>query len=329
MGNVHAASSAPPPPPPTAPPGLTPFLPPKTEEPTKPTTEPTVENPGPLEELHRKCKDVFPTNFDGAKLMLTRGLSNHFQISHTLNMSQSTPSGYRFGATYVGCKQYSPTEAYPILLGDVDPSGNLNATIIHQIQPKVKGKFVAQVQSSKFTAAQMSLDYRGDDFTATATVANPDIINGSGVAVLHYLQSVTSNLALGAELAYQAGPQIPGGEIAILSAAARYSTDCWTASGTLGAAGVHLCYYQKASKQLQVGVELESNFRVQESVASIGYQVDLPRNDLVFRGHVDSNWSVGAVLEKRLNPMPFTIALSGIMNHNKNQFRVGVGLMVG
>lgn len=111
---------------------------------------------------------------------------------------------------------------------------------------------------------------------------------------------------------------------------------------------MHLCYYQKASKQLQVGVELESNFRLQESVASIGYQVDLPRNDLVFRGkvffkqlrilpkfffsipgHVDSNWSIGAVLEKRLNPMPFTIALSGLMNHSKNQFRVGVGLMIG
>lgn len=128
----------------------------------------------------------------------------------------------------------------------------------------------------------------------------------------------------------------------------RYQTEYWTASGTVGAAGVHLCYYQKASKQLQLGVELETNFRLQESVASIGYQVDLPRNDLVFRGekrviissfefcknksipgHVDSHWSVGAVLEKRLNPMPFTIALSGIMNHSKNQFRVGVGLMVG
>lgn len=326
MGNVHASSS-PPPPPPTAPPGVTPYSPVPDEGKTSGQT--TIENPGLLEEIHRKCKDVFPTNFDGAKLMLTRGLSNHFQISHTLNMSQTTPSGYRFGATYVGCKQISPAEAYPILLGDIDPAGNLNATMIHQLHPKIRGKFVAQIQNSKFSAAQMSLDYRGDDFTATATVANPDLINGSGVLVLHYLQSITNNLALGAEIAYQAGAQIPGGEIAILSAAGRYSTDCWTASGTIGAAGVHLCYYQKASKQLQVGVELESNFRLQESVASIGYQVDLPKNDLVFRGHVDSNWSVGAVLEKRLNPMPFTIALSGLMNHSKNQFRVGVGLMVG
>lgn len=78
--------------------------------------------------------------------MLTRGLSNHFQISHTINMSSVTPSGYRFGATYVGTKQISPSEAYPILLGDIDPSGNLNATIIHQIQPKLQAKFGAQVK---------------------------------------------------------------------------------------------------------------------------------------------------------------------------------------
>lgn len=78
--------------------------------------------------------------------MLTRGLSNHFQISHTINMSSVTPSGYRFGATYVGTKQISPSEAYPILLGDIDPSGNLNATIIHQIQPKLQAKFGAQVR---------------------------------------------------------------------------------------------------------------------------------------------------------------------------------------
>ena len=77
--------------------------------------------------------------------MLTRGLSNHFQISHTINMSSVTPSGYRFGATYVGTKQLSPTEAYPILLGDIDPSGNLNATIIHQLHPSLQTKFGAQV----------------------------------------------------------------------------------------------------------------------------------------------------------------------------------------
>lgn len=64
----------------------------------------------------------------------------------------------------------------------------------------------------------------------------------------------------------------------------RYTTDLYQVSGTLGVSGVHLCYYQKASKQLQIGVELEANHRMQESVASIGYQVDLPKSELVFKG---------------------------------------------
>lgn len=79
--------------------------------------------------------------------MVNKGLSNHFQISHTLNMSSLTPSGYRFGATYVGTQQYGPAEAYPILLGDVDPSGNLNANIIHQLNRNIRMKFVSQVLS--------------------------------------------------------------------------------------------------------------------------------------------------------------------------------------
>ncbi|KAK4873310.1 hypothetical protein RN001_015339 [Aquatica leii] len=321
MGNVHAASSAAAPAPPPPPTGTNPMCLEVLPE--------GMENPGPLEEIHQKCKNVFPTCFEGARVMLTRGLSNHFQISHTINMSSITPSGYRFGATYVGTKQISPTEAYPIMLGDIDPSGNLNATIIHQLRPNVQAKFGAQVQNSKFTVSQFTMNYKGRDYTASATVANPDLISGSGVVVLHYLQSLTPTLALGTELAYQRGLMVPGGEIAMLSLAARYSTENVTMSGTLGMTGVHLCYYQKASKQLQVGVELEANSRMQESVASIGYQVDIPKSDVVFKGHIDSNWSVGAVLEKKLTPLPFTLALSGLMNHTKNQFRLGVGIIIG
>ncbi|XP_050311661.1 mitochondrial import receptor subunit TOM40 homolog 1-like isoform X2 [Anthonomus grandis grandis] len=326
MGNVQAAYSAPPPPPPSA---GAPGFPEKKPTDLQAPQEETIENPGPLEEIHTKCKNVFPTCFEGGRIMLTRGLSNHFQISHTINMSSVTPSGYRFGATYVGTKQISPSEAYPILLGDIDPTGNLNATIIHQLRPRLQAKFGAQVQNSKFQVGQLTMHYRGDDYTASVTMANPDIINNSGVMVLHYLQAVTARLALGTELAFQKGPGVPGGEIALLSAAAKYTTENYQVTGTVGVSGVHLCYYQKASKQLQIGVELEANNRIQESVASIGYQVDLPKSEVVFKGHVDSNWSVGAVLEKKLSPLPFTLAISGLINHQKNNFRVGVGVLIG
>lgn len=52
----------------------------------------------------------------------------------------------RFGATYLGT-QVSPTEVYPILVGDIDASGNLNANIIHQLTSNIKTKMVAQVSS--------------------------------------------------------------------------------------------------------------------------------------------------------------------------------------
>lgn len=322
MGNVLAASK------PIAAGGLPPPLPaepiPASPEPEKP-----LENPGSMEELHKKCKDVMPANFEGAKLMINKGLSNHFQVSHTINLNSSNTSGYRFGATYVGTKQMSPSEAFPVILGDIDPAGNLNANVIHQLTPNVRCKFASQIQNQKVTAAQLTTDYKGQDFTASLTVGNPNILNNSGVMVAHYLQAVTNNLALGGELAYQYGPQVPGGQIAIMSAAARYATEVGTWSGTIGLAGLHLCYYQKASEQLSLGVEVETNLRMQEATATMGYQIDLPKSELVFRGMVDTNWTVAAVLEKKLQPLPFTFALSGILNHTKNQFRLGCGLIIG
>ena len=79
----------------------------------------------------------------------------------------------------------------------------------------------------------------------------------------------------------------------------------------------------------QVGTEIETNLRMQESVATVGYQVDLPRAGVTFRGALDSNWTVKAVLEKKLLPVPFTLALCGMINHPKNQFQMGCGLIVG
>ncbi|XP_076638164.1 mitochondrial import receptor subunit TOM40 homolog 1 [Colletes latitarsis] len=332
MGNVLAAIGPPPPPPPPPAPGLVPNLG-KQDTSTgliTPTeTSDRLENPGTIEDLHKKCKDVFPVNFEGAKLMFNKGLSNHFQISHTINMSSFAPSGYRFGATYVGTKQPVPSEAYPVLLGDIDPCGNLNANIIHQFGQRLRGKLATQVQKSKYTAVQVATDYRGDAYTVSLAVGNPDILSGSGVFVMQYLQSITSSVAVGAEVAYQRGPGVPGGQVAAVSPAIRYINGDSTISANLGTTGCHLCFHQKASQQLQFGVELDIISRIQESTGTIAYQIDLPKADLIFKGSVDSNWTVGAVLEKKLQPLPFTFVLSGMMNHSKEQFRLGCGLIIG
>lgn len=44
-------------------------------------------NPGSFEDLHRKCRDLFPICFEGAKVMAMKPLSSHFQVlqSYLLN----------------------------------------------------------------------------------------------------------------------------------------------------------------------------------------------------------------------------------------------------
>jgi mitochondrial import receptor subunit TOM40 len=293
--------------------------------------EPEDTGPGTFEDLHRKCKDLFPVPFEGGKLVVNKGLSNHFQISHTMTMSSLQPSGYKFGCTYVGTKTFGPAEAYPVMMGEIDPSGNVNANIIHHFTKALRCKFIAQIQNHKWVATQMSSDYRGKNYVASVTLGNPDLVNESGVMVSQYLQNITRNLALGAELLYQYGPTVPGNQIAIYTLAGRYTADKWQLSASLtpAAGGVHLCYYQKAADSVQIGVELEGSLRTQECTATVGYQIDLPKSNLTFRGQLDSNWCVGAVMEKKLPPLPFTFALSAFANHVKGAYRFGVGLVVG
>jgi len=304
-GNAAAESSAPPP-----------FTPP-----------PPSENPGSMDELHKKCKDLFPLCFDGLKIMFPRELNRHFQVTHTLNMSP-TLTGYRFGATYVGMKQFSPAEAYPIMLADTDLSGNISATVIHQFSEKIRCKFLSQIAQNKISAVQLTSEYRGRYSTSSLTLANPDILSGSGVLVASYLRKITPRLDLGVEIVQQFTKQMPGGVSSALSYSARYSGRDFVASGSYGANSMHMCYYHKGLNNFQYGVEWETNFRLQESVAAFAYQAELPTS--VFRASIDTNWTVGAVLEKKLSPaLPFTLALSGMVNFVKNQSRVGIGLILG
>ncbi|XP_020800612.1 mitochondrial import receptor subunit TOM40 homolog 1-like [Drosophila serrata] len=290
-----------------------------------------LKNPGTIEELHKKYKDIQANTFEGAKIILYKVLSNHFQVSHSLHLGQTVPSGYRFCATYVGTKPGDTTiaEGFPVILGDIDLLGNLNANVIHQISPRLRWKLTTQIQDSKTAATQLSMDYRGSDFTTSLTIANPSVFTNSVMIVGQYLQSMTSSLALGTELAYQCGPHVPGRQVAQVSVVARYAAENSVLSGTLGQSGLHACYYQRANDELQIGVELQTSLRMKDSVATLVYQLDLPKADLVFKGAIDSNWLISGVLEKRLNPLPFTLVICGRIDHAKNNFRLGCGLMMG
>ncbi|XP_051845395.1 mitochondrial import receptor subunit TOM40 homolog [Antechinus flavipes] len=357
MGNVLAASSPPAGPPPPSGPGLVAAPPPLPPPPPGFTLPPMgglsaasggrggvpgapasgapkpvdqaswcLPNPGTFEECHRKCKELFPVQMEGVKLTVNKGLSNHFQVNHTVALSTIGDSNYHFGVTYVGTKQLSPTEAFPVLVGDMDNCGSLNAQVIHQVGPGLRSKMAVQTQQSKFVNWQVDGEYRGSDFTAAVTLGNPDVLVGSGILVAHYLQSITPCLALGGELVYH---RRPGEEGTVMSLAGKYTAPNWLATLTVGQAGAHATYYHKASDQLQVGVEFEASTRMQDTSVSFGYQLDLPKANLLFKGSMDSNWIVGATLEKKLPPLPLTLALGAFLNHRKNKFQCGFGLTIG
>jgi len=269
-------------------------------------------------------------NFEGTKLIIQKGLSNHFQISHHMTMSSVTPSGYKFGATYVGTKMVSQSEAFPVVVGDIDPSGNMTAQIMHAWRSNLRSKMIAQVQNGKFAGTQFSTEYRGKSSSASVTAVNPDIVADSGIFISHYLKRVAPRVNLGAELVYQFGPQIPGKQIGVYSLGGSLTGHNWTASLTASLMGaVHLCYHHAIAPGFQVGVDMEANYAQQESTTNVGFQYEMPKADLVFRGMFDSNYNVGSVLEKKLQPLPFTFMLSAFLGHSKPAYRFGFGLMVG
>lgn len=46
-------------------------------------------------------------------------------------------------------------------------------------------------------------------------------------------------------------------------------------------------------------------------------------------GSLDSNWIVGATLEKKLLPLPLSLVLCTFLNHRKNKFQCGFGVTIG
>ncbi|XP_038624565.1 mitochondrial import receptor subunit TOM40B [Tachyglossus aculeatus] len=291
-----------------------------------PRREEPLPNPGSFDELHRLCKDVFPPQIEGVKLIINKNLSSHFQVTHTVHMSTVGQSGYHLHAAYAGDRQLGPNEAFPTLVGDMDSSGNLNAHVLHLVAERLRTKAVFQTQQAKFLTWQFDGEYRGDDHTATLTLGNPDLLGESVIVVAHFLQSLTRRLVLGGELVYH---RRPGEEGAILTLAGKYSAPRWEATLNVGSGGAHASYYHGANDQVQVGVEFEANTRLQDTAFSFGYRLTLPQANVVFRGLLDSNWCVGAVLEKKLPPLPVTLALGAFLHHGRNRFHCGFSVTVG
>lgn len=282
-----------------------------------------------FEDLHRKVKELQPMIFDGIRLALNRPLSPHLQLTHSMTMGMMH-SNYKFGANYMGTKQISQVESYPVMASEMQADGQLNANLIHLFTPRVKGKVVASFARNQCTGSQASLDYKGDNFTSTLTAANIDLIKNSGILVGHLLHQFTRKVSLGPELVVQYGQQENSLRmVSQLSLGGRYNAENYHLDATLSMGGAHLSYHQKANDNLQFGAEFMTDKSVGQSNAGFYYQYELAKAHTTFRGSIDTAWNVGAVLEKRFFPLPVVLSLSAVLNHLKSSTTVGLGLTVG
>ncbi|XP_067936584.1 mitochondrial import receptor subunit TOM40 homolog [Watersipora subatra] len=289
--------------------------------------------PGSWKEIH-KVQELATLPFDGVRATFNKGLSHHFQVSHNFSLATTQRSGYKFGATYVGTKQLSQSESFPVLTGEIDPSGNLTAQCLHAFTKNTRSRLVVQHQDGHMQAVELGTDYRGPKATLALTAANPDLLAQTGIYIAHGLYAVTSNLAFGLEGLVQRGLHPALGKVATQfsgSVVARYNVESYNAALQISPLelGVHASYYHKLTSSQAVGVELEGRGATGECNTTVSYSFDIPGADCVVKASADTGLNIIASVEKKLTPLPMALTLCCQANQKKSQYLAGIGVTAG
>ncbi|KAG8813976.1 translocase of outer mitochondrial membrane [Serendipita sp. 401] len=282
-------------------------------------------NPGNAENLTKEVKSTHLTNFmfDGLRVDYAKAFSHNpaFQITHGLTLaSQTQEPSYNFSSLFISEKTF--------MQGSLDHEGSLSGRFTQQWSTADTTKGQMQLGSSADRSAlQVEHDHAGLDFNVNMKAINPSIVDGSGVYIGSYLQSLTKNLALGFETVMQRGPD---GQDLGTTYLAKYTGDAkdWIATAQVQPIGLlQTSYWQKLSPQVEVAADLQliAAPMKRDAVATVGAKWDLRMSS--FKAQVDSTGKVSALLEQRLAPN-FALLFSGEIDHFKNTSKVGVGVML-
>ncbi|KNC87545.1 hypothetical protein SARC_00369 [Sphaeroforma arctica JP610] len=279
--------------------------------------------PGPFEILHQEVKGIMAQNYliDGAKVSVSKPISENFQVSHSLNMGGQ--NNYHFGVNYFGTPAPGIDSPSPVLIGDIDGQGNLMAQIQYMFSERIKGKAVYQTQGAN-DMTSLELEYRGNDFSAAVKAINPDVVSENGTWIANYWQSVTQRIAVGAEALYQYHEGMEDGG---MSLGIRWKDDKCTSCVSLAPQGTFaVSYGHRVSDKVTLGVELEGSMASKDSVVNVGYEYNLRQSAV--RGQIDSHGVVSGVLENKLAPA-LSFLLTGQLDHASGKSMFGLGFVLG
>ncbi|KAF9095975.1 translocase of outer mitochondrial membrane [Mortierella sp. AD031] len=278
-------------------------------------------NPGSFEGVNREVKHTFLTNhvFDGARCDITKVLTPNFQVTHSFAMGAAgSPSTYNFGTAFIGQQSF--------LSGNLDTDGNVQARANYAWSNTNVSKIQSQLSTTPgHSMLQVEQDYNGQDFNINLKGVNPSPVEGTGIFIGSYLQSITPNLALGAEAVFQ--KPTPQQSETTYSYVAKYTGRDYIATATYqGFGALQAAYYLRYSDKVDFGTEIQlvTAGGRRDAVATVGGKFEFRRS--TFRGQVDTTGKVSAVLEEKIVP-GFSFLVSGEMDHSKGQSRFGVGMM--
>lgn len=161
---------------------------------------------------------------------------------------------------------------------------------------------------------QTEADYQGDDYSVNLKAVNP-WVEGTGVFIASYLQSITKGLSMGVECILQR-PTVDI-EQSQLAMVARYKEKDSTSTVHIQGLGVmQASYFHRVNEKVEVGAEVQmvASEARREAQCTLGAKFDF--HQATIRAQADTTGRVSMFLEEKIFP-GFTVNISGDLDHFK------------
>lgn len=242
-------------------------------------------NPGNIESLHLKQRQIFPSFFNGISVEYSNSLQASRLFHWTWCLSPTTPSGFTLGGISAsGCTKHGllppilRAEFNPITLASSATAVFFPVSWLHLHFELQRLRNVIQMNA----AAEVSMP------KSTLTLKLYDPKDTSGRISFSCLRKMTKRLDLGGELLLEWNRNYV---TALTAFAARYGRDDYEIGATVSLMGMDLSYWRKLTKDLQIGSSLAFNNHTGKILANICYQWHF--SDATIKAMIDSDWLVG------------------------------------
>ncbi|XP_004930082.2 mitochondrial import receptor subunit TOM40 homolog 1 isoform X1 [Bombyx mori] len=270
-------------------------------------------SPGLLRHIHNAARYRLPQCFEGACVSVNQNSNTNWVLGHSLSFSSVSPGGYKVLLSYI---DKSKPSALPYFVMEAAPGGQMSCEVRVGPTQGTRATVVAQIANAELYSFESILDGYFNNFTTSIIAVNRDFI------ALHYLQAVTEQISLGAEVVARGH----SAELSSVSAAGRWFSESHSVSATLGNRGLDLCYARAIKPYLTVAAMLEVGFAIRRAVATLAYE--WRAEEWTVRGSADTDGLVGATLQRALGgkKAQLACAISALLNHPNDKFRLGFGV---